>query len=196
MRPERKSRMKLKDVLNGVKVIEAACDLDTEISGITRDSRTAERGNLFAAIAGIKKDSPHGIDFAKEAVEKGAACVLCDLPCAPGVPYVRVESAQNALAIASQNFMGRPAEKLKLIGVTGTNGKTTVTNLIKFILEKSGKKCGLIGTIQNMAGDRASPRATPREAFELANSLTKWCALLQYVIMEVPTRLRWAECTG
>lgn len=187
MRPERKSRMKLKDVLNGVKVIEAACDLDTEISGITRDSRTAERGNLFAAIAGIKKDSPHGIDFAKEAVEKGAACVLCDLPCAPGVPYVRVESAQNALAIASQNFMGRPAEKLKLIGVTGTNGKTTVTNLIKFILEKSGKKCGLIGTIQNMAGDRViSTGNTTPEAFELAKLFDKIVRFgCEYVIMEV-----------
>jgi UDP-N-acetylmuramoyl-L-alanyl-D-glutamate--2,6-diaminopimelate ligase len=174
-------------MLIGIEVIETNCNLNIEITGITRDSRNIASGNLFAAIPGIKKGSPHGIDYAKEAVKKGAACVLCDLQCPHNLPYVQVKNAQDALAIASENYMGNPAKKLKLIGVTGTNGKTTITNLIKYMLERSGKKCGLIGTIHNMIGSEVvSEGNTTPEAFELAKLFDKMVRFgCEYVIMEV-----------
>jgi len=179
--------MKLRDILDGIKILESTCSLDNEITEITLDSRATTQGSLFAAVPGIKKGSPHGIDYAADAVGKGAACVLCDLPCPPGIPFVRVENTRDALSVAAENFMGNPAKKLKIIGVTGTNGKTTITNLIKFMLERNGRKCGLIGTVHNMIGNEIiSAGNTTPEAAELAKLFDKMVRYgCEYAIMEV-----------
>lgn len=178
--------MKLKDVLAGVPVIKTNADPETEITFITRDSRAAGPGAMFAAIPALT-GGKHGIDYAESAAAAGAACVLCDRECPEGIPYVMTGRAEQALALCSANFWGRPAERLKLIGVTGTNGKTTVTHLIKQILEGRGHSCGLIGTNHILVGEREleSGNTTP-EAFRLHEIFREMAdAGCEYGIMEV-----------
>lgn len=151
--------MLLRDVLKGVKVIDTNCDLEMEISAICHDSRSVSEGALFVAISGFKTD---GNKYAKQALESGASAVLTETAdvC---LPYIQVENTRRDLAIVAANFNGNPASKMTMIGVTGTNGKTTVTYLLKQILEDQGKKVGLIGTNQNMIGQEIIPteRTTP-----------------------------------
>ena len=145
--------MKLNDLLNNIPIQAASCDLTAEVTGITLDSRRCKPGFVFCAVTGAESGVP-GIRYAQKAVENGAVCVLCDMDCPADLPFVRVADAELALAEISANFYGRPAEKLRLIGVTGTNGKTTTTHLVRDILTHTGKKCGLIGTNELMIGDR------------------------------------------
>lgn len=151
--------MRLREVLNGIEIISANCDFDIEISSICHDSREATSGALFVAISGFQTD---GNKYAKMALDKGAVAVLTETP-DDAFPYIQVKNARRALAIAAAAFNGNPASKMTMVGVTGTNGKTTITYLLKQILEKSGKKVGLIGTNQNMIGDEILPteRTTP-----------------------------------
>ena len=145
--------MKLNDLLNNIPIQAASCDLTAEVAGITLDSRRCKPGSVFCAVTGAESGVP-GIRYAQKAVENGAVCVLCDTDCPADLPFVRVADAELALAEVSANFYGHPAEKLRLIGVTGTNGKTTTTHLVRDILTHAGKKCGLIGTNELMIGDQ------------------------------------------
>jgi len=177
--------LKLKDVLAGLEIKEFRADLETDISGICYDSRQAAPGQLFTAIRGFASD---GHRFIPVAVEKGASAILCE--CAPeiDVPYILVENTRYALAIASKNFFGDPASKMCMIGLTGTNGKTTSTYLIKHMLEEClGAKVGLIGTNANMIGDVElhTDRTTP-ESFELHKLFADmYDAGCSHVVMEV-----------
>ncbi len=158
--------MKLKELLQDVAVLESTASMDTEIGQVAYDSRKVTPGSLFVAIRGFASD---GNRFIPMAVEKGACAVVTAKKPDGNVPYVLVESDRLALAQIGCNFYQHPAKSMILIGVTGTNGKTSVTMLLQQVLEKTlGAKVGLIGTMENRIGDMVIPtdRTTP-ESFEL-----------------------------
>ncbi len=177
--------MKLRELLCGIEVLEVHADLETEIGGVSYDSRQTRAGDLFAAIAGYETD---GHRFIPMALEKGAACVLCQARPEGEVPYVLASDSRAALAQLGRNWFGDPAASMTMVGVTGTNGKTTATYLLKDMLEKSlGAKVGLIGTNQNMIGEEAlhTERTTP-ESFELQALFRAMAdAGCTHVVMEV-----------
>ena len=157
--------MKLQAILQGLEPLEVHADLSREITGICYDSRAVKPGNLFVAICGYDTD---GHKYIPMALEKGAACVLCEKAPAEG-EYVLLSDTRRGLALAGANWYGNPAGEMTMIGITGTNGKTTTTYLVKHILEDClGAKVGLVGTIQNMIGDEVlhTERTTP-ESLEL-----------------------------
>lgn len=176
--------MQLEKLLEGV-ALTARMAPDMEISGICYDTRQMEPGCLFVALTGYKTDGHH---FIREALEKGAAAVLCQrAPEEPG-PWLVAEDTRAALAAVSANWFGHPAEELTVIGVTGTNGKTTTTYLLKAMLEgAAGARVGLIGTNQNLVGEEALPahRTTP-ESWEVQKLLREMAdAGCTHVVMEV-----------
>ena len=177
--------MKLRELLCGIEVLEVHADLETEISWVSYDSRQTKSGDLFAAIAGYETD---GHRFIPMALEKGAACVLCQARPEGEVPYVLASDSRAALAQLGRNWFGDPAASMTMVGVTGTNGKTTATYLLKDMLERSlGAKVGLIGTNQNMIGEEAlhTERTTP-ESFELQALFRAMAdAGCTHVVMEV-----------
>ena len=143
--------MKLSEILKEINVLSAAASGDMEITGVCYDSRRVKSGDLFVAVRGYESD---GHKYIPMAVEKGCAAVLCEEAPAGNVPYVQTDDSRLGLALAARNFYGDPSREMKVIGITGTNGKTTTTILIKQILEKTlGAKVGLIGSISNMIGD-------------------------------------------
>ncbi len=176
--------MKIKELLRGQPVLECTADLESEISALCYDSRRAEPGCAFVAIQGFKSDG-HGYIGAAE--KQGAALCVCQRRPEEDIPYILVEDSRKALAVLSGNFFGNPQSKMEIIGVTGTNGKTTVTNIVKSMLEQWGHKCGLIGTNGNMIGDAFLPteRTTP-ESYELYSLMADMLAAgCRYVVMEV-----------
>ncbi|MCQ2420814.1 MAG: UDP-N-acetylmuramoyl-L-alanyl-D-glutamate--2,6-diaminopimelate ligase [Clostridia bacterium] len=177
--------MQLSKLLERVEVLECSASPDTQITGISYDSRKTKPGELFAAITGYETD---GHKYIPKAVENGAAVVLCEKKPESDVPYVMVASTRAALAAVSACWFGYPAEKMTMIGVTGTNGKTSITYILKHLLETaSGAKVGLIGTIQNMIGDEIleTERTTP-ESYELQKLFAQMqSAGCTHVIMEV-----------
>lgn len=177
--------MKLKDLFRDIDVLDFHADPELDVTGISYDSRTTAPGELFAAIPGLSAD---GHRFIPTAAARGAAAVLCERAPEGELPYVRVASARQAIALASANWFGRPAEKMTMIGITGTNGKTTSTYLLKHILEQTlGAKVGLVGTIQNLIGDEALPteRTTP-ESYELQGLFAQMAAAgCTHAVMEV-----------
>ena len=158
--------MKLRELLQGIRVLETNVELERDIPAVAYDSRKVTEGCLFVAITGFASD---GNRFIPMALEKGAAVIVTAKKPEGEVPYVLVESDRMALAMIGTNFFGRPAESMTMIGVTGTNGKTSVTLLLTQVLEKTlGAKVGLIGTMQNLVGDEVIPTArTTPESFEL-----------------------------
>lgn len=148
--------MLFRKLLEVVEVRAAGGDPMIALKGIAYDSRQVERGFLFVAIKGFKAD---GHEYIKQAVEQGAAAVVVerevDLP--PGTAWAQVNDTRRALALLSARFFGNPSSRMKMIGVTGTNGKTTITNLVAAVLKAAGQKVGLIGTIHNRIGDRILP---------------------------------------
>ena len=177
--------MKLRELLEGLPVIEMNADPELEISGVSYDSRQTREGDLFVAMAGYETDGHKYIPMARRL---GASCILCQVKPEGDEPYVLVENSRWALAQLGRNWYGDPAASMTMVGVTGTNGKTTTTYLLKDILEKKrGAKVGLIGTNQNMVGDMVIPteRTTP-ESFELQGLFRKMKdAGCTHVVMEV-----------
>ena len=196
--------MKLKEMLVGLEGLKVKGDLDIDIKGIEKNSKDIKKGYLFIAIKGFSVD---GHNYIEDAIQAGAIAVLiqegCDLKSfkvPAGVTIVMAKDSREALAITSSNFYGNPSSKFKLIGVTGTKGKTTTTFMIKEILEKAGKKVGLIGTIATyMNGEKIkdSDRTTP-ESLELQQIFSKMVdAGVEVVVMEVSSQsLKLHRVTG
>ena len=188
--------MKLKELLQGIPVLETNADLQMNIETVAYDSRKVTEGSLFAAITGFASD---GNRFIPMALEKGAAVVVTAKKPAADVPYVLVENDRYALAMIGTNFYGHPAKSMTMIGVTGTNGKTSVTLLLKHVLEKTlGAKVGLIGTMENLVGDEVIPteRTTP-ESFELQALFARMRdAGCTHVVMEVSSHALTLDRVG
>ena len=177
--------MKLRDIMNGLVILESTVAEDAEIHGISYDSRRTAPGDLFVAVVGTVSD---GHAFIRAAAAKGATAVLCEKKPDIDIPYIVVPDSRYALALAAANYFGKPADKMTMIGVTGTNGKTTSTYLIKHILEEQvGAKVGLIGTNCNMIGSEELPteRTTP-ESYDLHELFREMLdAGCTHVVMEV-----------
>jgi UDP-N-acetylmuramoyl-L-alanyl-D-glutamate--2,6-diaminopimelate ligase len=183
--------MMLAKIMEGIETLDISGDTGMDIAGISYDSRKVSKGHLFFALPGEHVD---GHSFIGKAVESGAAAVAYErpgiYPCGkPGSPVtlIQVKDSRKAIAFAANNFFQRPSESLQVIGVTGTNGKTTTTYLLKAILEEWGQKVGLIGTIQYMIKDAVydAIHTTP-EALEFQVLLHEMLAAdCGYVVTEV-----------
>ena len=189
--------MKLKDLLQGITVIECTADLNMDITGVVRDTRKEiPAGSLFVAVSGFAFD---GNRYIPMAMEKGAVAVITAKKPNMDVPYILVDSDRKALAMLGVNFYGHPAEKMTMIGITGTNGKTSVTLLLKHLLEKTlGAKVGLVGTMGNMIGDVELPteRTTP-ESFELQGLFAQMAeAGCTHCVMEVSSHALTLDRVG
>lgn len=188
--------MKLSQLLQNVEVISLRADEKIEISGIAFDSRKVQPGDLFMAVSGFATD---GNRFIPAAMEKGAVVTVTAKEPEENVPYVLVKDDRLAMAQIAANFYGNPAEKLCMIGVTGTNGKTSVTLLVKHILETvRGVKVGLVGTMENLIGKDSVPteRTTP-ESPDLQALFDKMVrAGCTYCVMEVSSHALALERVG
>src|SRR4051812_23372206 len=142
---------------------------DVVVTGLAFDNRLVEPGTLFFCVPGFTRD---GHDFAPDAVARGAAALVVQRPLGLGVPEVQVEDVRAAMARAAAAFYGDPTASLRVLGVTGTNGKTTTAYLARALLEGAGLRTGLLGTVKSVVGgqDRAVVRTTP-EAFDLQRGL-------------------------
>lgn len=196
--------MNLKEILIGLEGLKARGNIDIEIEGIAFNSKEVKENYLFVAIKGFETD---GHKYVEEALEKGAKAILieegCDLKSLNipnDIAIVMARDTREALAIISCNYYKNPSNKLKLIGITGTKGKTTTTYMIKEILEKAGKKVGLIGTIETeIAGKKIknNDRTTP-ESLELQKLLDNMVkAGVEIAVMEVSSQsLKLHRVTG
>ncbi len=176
----------LTDLLQGVSYQKHCILQGLMITGIQYDSRKVELGNLFVAVKGFETD---GHQYIRQALDNGAIAIMIsdEAYCSNEYPWILVEDSRLALAQISSAFYGNPSEKMTLIGVTGTNGKTTVTNLICSIIEAQGEKTGLIGTIHNRIGDRVleGSRTTP-ESLDLQRMFAEMVEEgIRYAVMEV-----------
>ena len=187
--------MELKKILVGLEGLKAKGKLDLDITGLESNSKNIKEGYMFIAIKGYSVD---GHDYINNAIEAGAKVVMvqegCDLKkikLPADVTIIMAKDTREALAICSCNFYGNPSRKFKLIGVTGTKGKTTTTYMIKEILEKAGHKVGLIGTIATYINGKMiseSARTTP-ESIELQKTFAQMVeAGVEYVVMEVSSQ--------
>ncbi|WP_124727713.1 UDP-N-acetylmuramoyl-L-alanyl-D-glutamate--2,6-diaminopimelate ligase [Staphylospora marina] len=157
--------MRLETLIRPLLNCRTTGDTGTEIGGISIDSREVKPGDLFIALRGFTVD---GHRFVRQAVEKGAAAVLVEEPVEASVPVIQVPDTRRAMAVVADRFYGMPTRDLKLIGITGTNGKTTTSYLIEALLAGVGRKTGVIGTIRMKIGDREFPvKNTTPEAVEL-----------------------------
>ena len=165
--------MKLKDVLYKVNIRSVMGSTDVEIGDVQLDSRKMRKGALFIAVKGTVVD---GHQFIDKAIESGAVAVVAEIiptVTKDEVVYVQVENSAAATGYISHNFYGQPSEKIKLLGVTGTNGKTTIATLLYKLFTSLGYKCGLLSTVENHIGDQVMPAThTTPDAISL-NSLLK-----------------------
>jgi UDP-N-acetylmuramoyl-L-alanyl-D-glutamate--2,6-diaminopimelate ligase len=177
--------MKLRELLAGLDV-RSSGDLDTEILGLAYDSRAVERGYLFIAVRGTVAD---GKKFIPQAIVKGAAAVVCSDPPIESLamPWIQTEDERGVLAGLSANFYGNPTRRLHLVGVTGTNGKTTTTYIVESILKAAGRPSAVFGTIEyrgpgfQFSADRTTPEASDLEKLFKQVVDAGW----QYAVMEV-----------
>ena len=178
--------MRLNELLKNVETLNITGDVEVEITGVNIDSRRIEKGHLFVAIPGTQTD---GHKFIPKAIELGAAAVLCEkMPeeQTPEVTYIQVASTEDAVGKVATLFYGDPSRKLKLVGVTGTNGKTTIATLLYNMFRKFGHKCGLLSTVCNYIEGEAIPadHTTP-DPIELNRLLAQMVeAGCEYAFME------------
>ena len=178
--------MILSQLLKNIKPTQVAGSTDTDITGVNIDSRRIKPGHLFVAMKGTQVD---GHKFIAKAIELGAKAVLCeDMPdtLADGVTFIQVDSTEDAVGKVATLFYGDPSRKLKLVGVTGTNGKTTIATLLYNMFSRMGHKCGLLSTVCNYVVDEAIPadHTTP-DPIELNALLAKMVeAGCEYAFME------------
>ncbi len=178
--------MKLRDLTKNIRNATFCGSDEADIKGVNIDSRKIEAGHLFIAIKGTQAD---GHQFISKAIEKGAVAVLCeDLPQerAEGVTYIQVPSTEEVVGEVATLFYGDPSRKLHLVGVTGTNGKTTIATLLYNMFRKFGHRCGLLSTVCNYIEDEAYPTAhTTPDPIALNCMLAKMVeAGCEYVFME------------
>jgi len=175
--------MKLSECLRGIPY-ETDLPEDLEISAIAYDSRRVVPGGLFVAIEGFKSD---GHDYIPQARARGAAACVVTKKTPDPLPRVRVDDGRRALAVIAGNFYGAPTSRLKLLGVTGTNGKTSITHIARDLLTRMGQQSGLIGTIHNLVGDlEETARVTTPESLELEELFSRMVASgIGYCVMEV-----------
>lgn len=175
----------MRELLRNIETVDIRAPLDAEISGVASDSRKTAPGNAFICVRGFESD---GHDYIAEAVSAGASVIISEEPPEAEIPFVLVPNSRTAMQIAALNWYGDPAASMSVIGVTGTNGKTTVTELLKRIIEHAtGAKTGLIGTVHDLVGEEELPaqRTTP-DALELQALLRRMAdAGCRYVVMEV-----------
>ena len=179
--------MKLKDILTNCNLLEIVGEKDVDVADITFDSRKVSQGTLFFAVKGTQVD---GHDYIDGAIEKGASVVVCEkMPRkkADKVTYVKVDNSAYVLGVGASNFYGNPSEKLKLVGVTGTNGKTTIATLLYRLFTGAGYNCGLLSTIENIVNRDVVPSThTTPDPIELnallQQMVDKGC---EYAFMEV-----------
>ena len=187
--------MELNTLLNGIQNFKVKGDTSIDIKNIDSNSKNITANSLFIAIKGYDFD---GHKFVEEAIANGATAVILDMGAdlkgikiPANVTTIITDDTRKALAICSSNFYGNPSKKLKLIGITGTKGKTTTTYMVKSILEAAGHKVGLIGTIENYAGEDSlgkATRTTP-ESLELQRLFYQMAKEnVEYVVMEVSSQ--------
>ena len=157
---------------------------DTEVLGLCFDSGKVKQGDLFFCLVGVEND---GHTFAADAVSRGAAALVVERKLALDVPQIEVSDTRKALSLAASAFYGNPSKRLKMIGITGTNGKTTTTYIVKSIIETAGHSCGLIGTnAVEYLGNVTDARLTTPDPIELHAILKEMSdAGVEYVVMEV-----------
>ncbi len=177
----------LKDILYKTGIEEVAGNTSVMIHAVAFDSRKVSEGCLFVAVRGTKSD---GHQFIDDVISKGAVAIICEeMPSTiqSGITYVRVRDAANALALVCSNFFDQPSSKLKLIGVTGTNGKTTTVTLLHSLFTRLGYTCGMLSTVRNLIGDIEIPAThTTPDPLQLNELLSKMVdAGCQYCFMEV-----------
>ena len=178
--------MKLEQLITDITPLQVVGNADSDICGVNIDSRKVAKGHLFAAIRGTQVDGHRFID---KAIVGGATAILCEtLPETPveGVTYVVVGNTEEAIGPVATTFFGKPSEKLKLVGVTGTNGKTTIATLLYNMFRKMGHRCGLLSTVCNYIEDEALPTdhttPDPIELNELLHRMVE--AGCEYAFME------------
>ena len=179
--------MKLKDIIRNCNPIEVIGEQNRDLTGITFDSRKATEGTAFFAVRGTQVD---GHDYIGKAVENGASVIVCETTpadLAENVTYIKVKNSAFVLGVAASNFFGNPSEKLKLVGVTGTNGKTTIATLLYRLFTDAGYTCGLLSTIENIIDQEVIPSThTTPDPIELNGLLHKMVEKgCQYAFMEV-----------
>ncbi len=181
--------MKIKQLLENLEYEILAGNVEEEFTTLAYDSRKVEKGSVFVCISGTVRDAH---EFIPDVIEKGAAAVVVekDVPVTDGVTYIKVKNSRRALACMSAAYFGHPAEKLKVIGITGTKGKTTTTYMVKSILESSGIKTGLIGTIESVIGEEKIPSAaTTPESYQVQALFYRMVeAGMDAVVMEVSSQ--------
>ena len=147
----------LKDILHGIPVRQVIGNLNVTVAALCFDSRKVTPGSMFVAVSGTQTD---GHQYIAAAIGLGASAVLCErMPdtADDGVTYIQVDDTAFALGVSASNFFGNPSKRLRLVGVTGTNGKTTIVTLLYNLFRKLGYEAGLISTVQNQVGDRVVP---------------------------------------
>lgn len=178
--------MKLKNLIDGFDIFLSSGSIDIDVKGIAYDSRKVKDAYVFVCISGFKTD---GHDYIQEAIKNGAVAIVAekDVKISGDITLIKTSNTRKALALMSAAYFDYPSSKMKLIGVTGTNGKTTTTYLLKSILEKNGYNVSLIGTVANIIGDKNIPsKNTTPESYDLQymfNEMVK--NHTDYCIMEV-----------
>jgi UDP-N-acetylmuramoyl-L-alanyl-D-glutamate--2,6-diaminopimelate ligase len=184
--------MKLKKLIKGVEPLEVEGGLDVDIVSLAMDSRAVEAGSLFFAVRGTQAD---GHDFIPAAIEKGAVAIICadasafDLSehSSKGVTFIRVADTAGAMGVVASNFHGNPSAKLRLVGITGTNGKTTTATLLYDLFTALGYRAGLVSTVENRIAGRVEPSThTTPDALRLQELMAEMVdAGCEFCFMEV-----------
>ncbi len=178
--------MKLSELIKDLKIEKIKGDINIDISGISQNSKTVKEGYLFVCIEGFVMD---GHKFIPEAIQRGAGAILLqkDIPINMDISVIKVKDTRKALALLANRYYDYPSRKLKVIGITGTNGKTTVAYMLKAILEEANKKVGLLTTVENIINHQSkNSKMTTMESLDLQKAFCKMLSgNTDYCIMEV-----------